>query len=81
MTGLSVGPLLPVLGRWVARSSVVNLLLQVAVVAMALSSQLFPYSTSAPKRVAFQHTFVTAGTPRCIGISILQHSASLYANG
>jgi len=29
------------------------------VVALAISSQLFPYSTGAPKRVVLQHTYVT----------------------
>ncbi|CAA6664062.1 unnamed protein product [Spirodela intermedia] len=66
VTGLCVGPLLPVVGRWMARSSVVNFLLQVTVVAMAVSSQLFPYSTSAPKRVAFHHTFVTADSGKLL---------------
>ncbi|KAJ8759086.1 hypothetical protein K2173_003324 [Erythroxylum novogranatense] len=61
VTGWCVGPLIPIGGRWMARSSILKFLLHVTVLAMALSSQFFPYSTLAPKRVIFQHTFVTAG--------------------
>ncbi|OVA09514.1 Peptidase M28 [Macleaya cordata] len=60
VTGWCVGPLIPVVGYWLARSSVVQFLLHLSVLALALSSQFFPYSTSAPKRLIFQHTFVTA---------------------
>ncbi|KAI3919594.1 hypothetical protein MKX01_018417 [Papaver californicum] len=59
VTGWCVGPLIPVVGNWLARSSVVQFLLHLTVLALALSSQFFPYSTSAPKRLIFQHTFVT----------------------
>lgn len=61
VTGWCVGPTLPVTSQWLARSSIINFLLQIAVVGLALASQLFPYSTGAPKRVVFQQTFVTAG--------------------
>ena len=61
VTGLCVGPLLPLVGHWLSRKSVVTLLLQITVLAMAISSQSFPYSSSAPKRVAFHQTFVTSG--------------------
>ena len=59
--GVCVGPLMPVCGHWLARSSVLQFLLHLSVLALALSSQFFPYSTAAPKRVVFQHTFITIG--------------------
>lgn len=62
VTGLCVGPLIPICGNWLARSSVLQFLVHLTVLALALSSQFFPYSNNAPKRVAFQHTFITAGT-------------------
>lgn len=61
VTGLCVGPLIPVISNWLARPSIMQFLLQFSVLAMALSSQSFPYSTDAPKRVILQHTIVTAG--------------------
>ncbi|KAE9454237.1 hypothetical protein C3L33_13862, partial [Rhododendron williamsianum] len=60
MTGLCVGPLIPVLGHWLARSAIIKFLLHLTVLSMALSSQFFPYSIDAPKRVIFQHTILTA---------------------
>ncbi|XXG50237.1 hypothetical protein AAC387_Pa02g4285 [Persea americana] len=60
VTGWCVGPLLPVAGHWLARSFIVQLLLQISVLALALSSQFFPYSAAAPKRVVLQHSFLTA---------------------
>jgi len=60
-TGLCVGPIIPVCSHWLARSSILQLLLHVSVLALALSSQFFPYSNLAPKRVVFQHTLVTTG--------------------
>ncbi|KAK8674293.1 hypothetical protein V6N13_112587 [Hibiscus sabdariffa] len=60
-TGWSVGPIISICGNWLARSSVLQFLLHLSVVAMALSSQFFPYNTDAPKRVVLQHTFLTAG--------------------
>ena len=60
--GWCVGPLLPVCGHWLARWSIMKFLLHLTVVGMAFSSQFFPYSTAAPKRVVLQHTFHTAGT-------------------
>lgn len=59
VTGWCMGPLLPVLGRWLAKSSIMQFLLHLSILAMALSSQFFPYSTEAPKRVVFQHTIMT----------------------
>lgn len=61
VTGWSVGPLIPICGHWLARSSILQVLLHLSVLGLALSSQFFPYSTAAPKRVVFQHTFLTAG--------------------
>ncbi|KAG2706640.1 hypothetical protein I3760_05G113100 [Carya illinoinensis] len=58
--GWCVGPVIPICGHWLARSSIFQLLLHLTVLALALSSQFFPYSTDAPKRVVFQHTFLTA---------------------
>ncbi|KAJ6851924.1 endoplasmic reticulum metallopeptidase 1 isoform X1 [Iris pallida] len=60
VTGWCMGPLIPITGRWLARSSILHCLLQVSVLAWALSSQFFPYSIDAPKRVVLQHTFVTS---------------------
>ncbi|KAJ0896006.1 putative peptidase M28 [Helianthus annuus] len=60
VTGVCVGPILPVIGHWLARSSVVQFLLHISVIALALTSQFFPYSIDAPKRVILQHTVVTA---------------------
>ncbi|XP_068326281.1 uncharacterized protein [Pyrus communis] len=60
VTGLCVGPLIPICGRWLARSSILQVLLHISVLGLALSSQFFPYSVDAPKRILFQHTFLTA---------------------
>ncbi|CAI0381132.1 unnamed protein product [Linum tenue] len=59
VTSWCFGPLVPVLGWWLARSSILKFLLHITVVAMAVSSQFFPYSNLAPKRLVFQHTVVT----------------------
>ncbi|KAK3443323.1 endoplasmic reticulum metallopeptidase 1 [Eucalyptus grandis] len=60
-TGWCVGPLIPICGRWLAKSSILLFLVHLTVLTMAVSSQLFPYSRDAPKRVVLQHTFFTAG--------------------
>ncbi|XP_048428034.1 endoplasmic reticulum metallopeptidase 1-like isoform X2 [Pyrus x bretschneideri] len=60
VTGWCVGPLIPISGRWLARSSILQVLLHISVLGLALSSQFFPYSADAPKRIVFQHTFLTA---------------------
>lgn len=60
-TSWCVGPLLPVVGHWLSRKSILLFLLQCSILAMALSSQLFPYSVDAPKRLIFQHTIRTEG--------------------
>ncbi|GMI70834.1 hypothetical protein like AT1G67420 [Hibiscus trionum] len=68
-TGWSVGPIISICGNWLARSSVLQFLLHLSVVAMALSSQFFPYSTDAPKRVILQHTFLTADANQVVDSS------------
>lgn len=60
-TSWCVGPILPVVGHWLSRSSILQFLLHGSILAMALSSQLFPYSVDAPKRLIFQHTIRTEG--------------------
>ncbi|KAB1225806.1 Endoplasmic reticulum metallopeptidase 1 [Morella rubra] len=65
-TGWCVGPLIPACGHWLARSSILQFLLHLSVLALALSWQFFPYSMDAPKRFAFQHTFVTADGNRLL---------------
>ncbi|XP_020229778.1 endoplasmic reticulum metallopeptidase 1 isoform X1 [Cajanus cajan] len=62
VTGWCTGPLMPICGHWLARSSIVQFLLHLSVFALALSSQFFPYTMSAPKRIVFQHTFHTEGS-------------------
>lgn len=59
VVGSCFGPLAPIASRWLAKTSIFQGFLQITVVALAISSQLFPYSTGAPKRVVLQHTFVT----------------------
>ncbi|XP_073130207.1 uncharacterized protein [Henckelia pumila] len=59
VTGWCVGPVLPVVEKWVAKSSIVWFLLQITILALAVSSQFFPYSQDAPKRVVLQHTIET----------------------
>ncbi|XP_024990823.1 endoplasmic reticulum metallopeptidase 1-like [Cynara cardunculus var. scolymus] len=59
-TSVCVGPILPVTGHWLARSSIMQFLLHTSVIALALTSQFFPYSTDAPKRVVIQHTVFTS---------------------
>ncbi|KAK8485551.1 hypothetical protein V6N13_090471 [Hibiscus sabdariffa] len=68
-TGWSVGPIISICGNWLARSSVLQFLLHLSVVAMALSSQFFPYSTDAPKRVVLQHTFLTSDANQVVDSS------------
>ncbi|XP_020090574.1 endoplasmic reticulum metallopeptidase 1-like [Ananas comosus] len=69
VTGWCFGPLLPVVGHWLAKSSILQFLLQVIVLALALSSQFFPYSPDAPKRVILQHKFVTTGASTIVDSS------------
>ncbi|KAK4283475.1 hypothetical protein QN277_000422 [Acacia crassicarpa] len=66
VTGWCLGPLLPICGHWLARKSILHFLLHLSVLALALSSQFFPYSASAPKRVVFQHSFQTTGSSEIV---------------
>ncbi|XP_022997062.1 endoplasmic reticulum metallopeptidase 1-like isoform X2 [Cucurbita maxima] len=50
-----------VCGHWLARSSILQFLLQIIVIGLAVSSQFFPYSIAAPKRVVLQQTYLTSG--------------------
>uniref|UniRef100_A0A0E0LJH1 Uncharacterized protein n=1 Tax=Oryza punctata TaxID=4537 RepID=A0A0E0LJH1_ORYPU len=59
VVGWCFGPVTPIASRWLAKTSILHGLVQVTVVGLAISSQLFPYSAGAPKRVVLQHTFVT----------------------
>ena len=59
--GATVGPLLPVLSKWIGTPPAIRLLFYVSICAAALSSLLFPYSFDAPKRVILTHAFTTNG--------------------
>ncbi|MCD9642028.1 hypothetical protein HAX54_028617 [Datura stramonium] len=61
VTSWSVGPILPVVSHWLSRPSILHFLLHSSVLSLAVSSQFFPYSADAPKRVIFQHTIRNAG--------------------
>ncbi|XP_010556155.1 PREDICTED: endoplasmic reticulum metallopeptidase 1 isoform X2 [Tarenaya hassleriana] len=61
VTGWCFGPILPICDRWLAKSSILKFFLHLTVVTLAISSQFFPYSKDAPKRVVLQHTFITTG--------------------
>eukprot|EP01018_Ginkgo_biloba_P014095 Gb_29425 [translate_table: standard] len=61
VVGWCMGPLVPIAGYWLAKPLPIQLLLHFSILAMALSSQLFPYSDDAPKRLVLQHTFQTIG--------------------
>ncbi|GLJ16155.1 hypothetical protein SUGI_0269560 [Cryptomeria japonica] len=69
VVGWCVGPLLTIAGSWLAQSVPMQFLLHFSVVAMALSSQFFPYSVDAPKRVVLQHSFKTTGGNAILDIS------------
>ncbi|XP_022962144.1 endoplasmic reticulum metallopeptidase 1-like isoform X1 [Cucurbita moschata] len=61
VTSVCIGPLIPVCGHWLAMSSILQFLLQIIVIGLAVSSQFFPYSMAAPKRVVLQQTYRTSG--------------------
>ncbi|KAJ4884161.1 Zn-dependent exopeptidases superfamily protein [Raphanus sativus] len=61
VTSFCVGPIIPVCDRWLAKASILKFLLNFTVVMFAVSSQFFPYSKDAPKRVVLQHTVFSAG--------------------
>ncbi|XP_042501185.1 endoplasmic reticulum metallopeptidase 1 isoform X2 [Macadamia integrifolia] len=65
-TGLCMGPVVPVAGRWLSRSSIIQFLLHLSLLALAISSQFFPYSMAAPKRVVLQHTVRTADASQIV---------------
>ncbi|KAL7110076.1 hypothetical protein ACP275_05G002500 [Erythranthe tilingii] len=69
VTGWCFGPLLPVVGKWLTKSSIVLFLLHGSVLALAVSSQLFPYSKDAPKRIVFQHTVQTRDSNQILDAS------------
>ncbi|KAK7246987.1 hypothetical protein RIF29_41861 [Crotalaria pallida] len=62
LTGWCVGPLMAICGRRLARPSILQFLVHFSVFSLAISSQFFPYTVSAPKRIVFQHTVRTAGS-------------------
>ncbi|KAK4760488.1 hypothetical protein SAY87_005381 [Trapa incisa] len=66
VTGWCVGPLIPIYGRWLAKSSILQFLLNLTVVTLAVSSQFFPYSKDAPKRVVLQNTYLTHGSNQVV---------------
>ncbi|KAJ0972606.1 hypothetical protein J5N97_020565 [Dioscorea zingiberensis] len=61
VTCLCAGPLIPVLSQCLARSSIIHFLVHLTILGLALSSQFFPYSKDAPKRVVLQQTFLITG--------------------
>jgi hypothetical protein len=71
VVGWCFGPLAPVAGCWLSKISIIQGLLQITVVALAISSQLFPYSTGAPKRVVLQHSYITG--------SLLSHDKNIMS--
>ncbi|KAK4765057.1 hypothetical protein SAY86_026147 [Trapa natans] len=69
VTGWCVGPLIPIHSRWLAKSSVLQFLLNLTVITLAVSSQFFPYSKDAPKRVVLQNTYLTHGSNQVVEAS------------
>ncbi|KAK4423941.1 60S ribosomal protein L17-2 [Sesamum alatum] len=69
VTGWCVGPLLPVVGKWLAKSSIIQFLLHGTILALAVSSQFFPYSKDAPKRVVLQHSVRTIDANQILDVS------------
>ncbi|XP_047981565.1 endoplasmic reticulum metallopeptidase 1 isoform X1 [Salvia hispanica] len=69
VTGWCLGPCIPVVGKWLAKPRIIQVLLHGSVIAMALSSQFFPYSNDAPKRVVFQHTVQTIDADQVLEVS------------
>ena len=61
MTGVWVGPIFPVIGHSLARSSILKFLLHTTVIALAATSLFFLYSIDAPITVILQHNVVTSG--------------------
>ncbi|KAK9707559.1 hypothetical protein RND81_07G204800 [Saponaria officinalis] len=69
ITGWCLGPLLPVISRWLARSITMQFLLHCSVLSLAFSSRFFPYSVDAPKRVLLQHTILTTDATKILDSS------------
>ncbi|XP_074295688.1 uncharacterized protein LOC141623484 [Silene latifolia] len=69
ITGWCLGPLVPVISGWLARSITVQFLVHCSVIFLALSSRFFPYSVDAPKRILLQHTILTADSTEILGSS------------
>lgn len=65
--GATVGPLLPVLARWIGRPPALRFLFYVSICSAILSSLLFPYSFHAPKRVILTHAYQTNGASEVLG--------------
>ncbi len=63
---LAVGPILPILGNWLAKPPAIRFLLCLSIASAAISSQFFPYSAAAPKRVIMSHSFKTSGTSQVL---------------
>ncbi|KAK3040851.1 hypothetical protein RJ639_029195 [Escallonia herrerae] len=82
LTGFCMGPLVPTVGHWLARPSIIQFLLHISVLSLALSSQFFPYSMDAPKRIIFQNTIVTAGPGKILessfDLSVVDSNSLLF---
>ncbi|KAL8468622.1 hypothetical protein ACS0TY_031716 [Phlomoides rotata] len=65
------GPLLPIVGKWLAKPSIIQVLMHGSIVALALSSQFFPYSNNAPKRIILQHSIQTTDL---LNVSVYEQS-------
>ncbi|GBG76235.1 hypothetical protein CBR_g21983 [Chara braunii] len=64
-TFIVVGPVMPVLRRWVGHWRVVQCLIFISVIAASISSQVFPYGPHAPKRMGIQNIhFIDNGVVR-----------------
>ena len=57
----TVGPLVPFIGQWLSSRHIIQFFLCLSVISSVLSTQMFPYSSLAPKRVLLQHTIETKG--------------------
>ncbi|KAI0530756.1 hypothetical protein KFK09_000304 [Dendrobium nobile] len=69
VTGWCMGPILPLVSRWLARPLILRCLLQLSVLGLAISAQFFPYSEAAPKRVVLQHTLRHADASKIVDSS------------
>lgn len=61
----SIGPVIPVISRWIGKAHLVRLLLYTSIASAALSSRVFPYSHEFPKRLVLQHSLHTTGGSFC----------------